>query len=277
MGGKDSSDTTVDTNYGYVITADEWYSGPTNIPGARADFGLGNVDLDSGGNIEGMIAIGGDGETGPTIAYKYVTSAGSYLAAFNGRATGGTILYDGDYTVHTFTTTGTFTILHGFTLDLEYYIVAGGGGGGGSYCNSGLGGEVIRAGGGGGGGQVLVPISHYCCRKLSCYCRNRRSWRCINGYPLDQMGGTGNSSKIEFGVSTPESYGGFGGIAQWRWWSWVVLMVLVMGEAIRILYDAGPPASLCMQEEEEMDSFMLVKTQQVHKQVKAVPRHVPSL
>jgi hypothetical protein len=54
-------------------------------------------------------------------------------------ATGGTITYSGDYTVHTFTTSGTFEITSG-TDDVEYWLVAGGGGG---------------SNGGGGAGQIL--------------------------------------------------------------------------------------------------------------------------
>ncbi|MCK9369102.1 hypothetical protein M0R04_04040 [Candidatus Dojkabacteria bacterium] len=61
-------------------------------------------------------------------------------------ATGGTITYSGGYTIHTFTTDGTFTSL-GIT-NVEILVVAGGGGGGGGI--SGWGGS----GGGGAGGIV---------------------------------------------------------------------------------------------------------------------------
>ena len=57
-------------------------------------------------------------------------------------ATGGAITYDGLYTVHTFTTTGTFTITQ--SGNVEYLVVAGGGGGSGKY------------GGGGGAGEFLT-------------------------------------------------------------------------------------------------------------------------
>lgn len=63
-------------------------------------------------------------------------------------ATGGTITYSGGRTIHTFTSSGTFTVL---TLDLaaqvEALVVAGGGGGG-SYV-----------GGGGGAGGVIYNAS----------------------------------------------------------------------------------------------------------------------
>ena len=59
-------------------------------------------------------------------------------------ATGGTVTYTGEYTVHTFTSSGTFTVNSG-SRDIEYLVVGGGGGGGGSN----------GAGGGGGGGGVV--------------------------------------------------------------------------------------------------------------------------
>jgi hypothetical protein len=57
-------------------------------------------------------------------------------------ATGGTITQSGGYTIHTFTSSGTFTVTSGG--DMEYLIVAGGGAGG------------YNHGGGGGGGGVLT-------------------------------------------------------------------------------------------------------------------------
>jgi len=57
-------------------------------------------------------------------------------------ATGGTITTDGDYKVHKFTSSGTFTITQlGTDEVVEYLVVAGGGAGGG-----------FNAGGGGAGG-----------------------------------------------------------------------------------------------------------------------------
>jgi hypothetical protein len=65
-------------------------------------------------------------------------------------ATGGTITDDGTYQYHTFTTSGTFTILSGSSM-LEYLVVAGGGGGGSSSVNS-------SCGGGGAGGMLYGSI-----------------------------------------------------------------------------------------------------------------------
>lgn len=60
-------------------------------------------------------------------------------------ATGGTITTAGDYTYHTFTTSGTFAVTSG-SRDIDYLVVAGGGGGGGVAPTGGY-----HAGGGGGG------------------------------------------------------------------------------------------------------------------------------
>ena len=56
-------------------------------------------------------------------------------------ATGGTITTDGDYKVHTFNSSGTFTISNvGELPELEYLVVAGGGGGSDTYGGGGAGG-----------------------------------------------------------------------------------------------------------------------------------------
>lgn len=63
-------------------------------------------------------------------------------------AYGGTITYDGDDTIHTFTSSGTLVIGNDMRT-IEALVVAGGGGGG-TYANS-------RSAGGGGGGIVYEP------------------------------------------------------------------------------------------------------------------------
>jgi hypothetical protein len=68
------------------------------------------------------------------------------------QATGGTITTSGDYKIHTFTSSGTFTVTElgnpiGGPNDVDYMVVAGGGGGG-----------YLQAGGGGAGGfRESVP------------------------------------------------------------------------------------------------------------------------
>jgi hypothetical protein len=59
-------------------------------------------------------------------------------------ASGGTVSYVGDYTVHTFTSSGTFTLYSGG--EIEYLIVAGGGAGGSGYQGGGGGAGGLRTG-----------------------------------------------------------------------------------------------------------------------------------
>ena len=59
-------------------------------------------------------------------------------------ATGGTITYDGSATIHTYTSSGTFTPSSSFNL--ETLIVAGGGGGGGNHGGGGAAGGIVYHG-----------------------------------------------------------------------------------------------------------------------------------
>jgi len=70
-------------------------------------------------------------------SYKW-TKAAAWPGAF--QATGGTITNVGGYTIHTFTTSGTFNVVSG-AFNVDYLVVAGGGGG-----------APYRGGGGGAGG-----------------------------------------------------------------------------------------------------------------------------
>lgn len=80
------------------------------------------------------------------VTYAYTTTAGwmpMHEASLYTTATGGTVSTDGDYKVHTFTSSGTFTVTQvGTDNTVEYLVVAGGGGGGSD-----------RGGGGGAGGM----------------------------------------------------------------------------------------------------------------------------
>lgn len=86
-----------------------------------------------------------------TVTNKYTNIGGVWreeLSFFT--ATGGTVTTSGDYKIHKFTSSGTFSVTYGGTLSNLY--VVGGGGGGGLYSES----ERTRNGGGGGGGYVAV-------------------------------------------------------------------------------------------------------------------------
>lgn len=67
-------------------------------------------------------------------------------------ATGGIISYDGEYKIHTFNASGTFTITHGSASNVQALVVAGGGAGGSSNVS-------LGGGGGGGAGGVLQSSS----------------------------------------------------------------------------------------------------------------------
>lgn len=70
--------------------------------------------------------------------------------------TGGTQTIDGDYAVHTYTTSGTFFFDNqvGESVDVEYLVIAGGGAGG------------RDIGGGGGAGGLFDIVIHFLCLEM---------------------------------------------------------------------------------------------------------------
>ena len=74
--------------------------------------------------------------------YYRITNDSAPISGVCSSASGGTIADIGGYRIHTFTTSGTFTVAGGIN-NVDVLVVAGGGGGGGS-----------TAGGGGGGGVI---------------------------------------------------------------------------------------------------------------------------
>lgn len=66
-------------------------------------------------------------------------------------ATGGTVTYDGDYAVHTFASSGTFTITYRATSGLTYNLLCLGGGANGDIGTDVTGGDTSGGIGGGGG------------------------------------------------------------------------------------------------------------------------------
>ena len=124
-----------------------------------------------------------------------VRSASNYYSGASGSpvtATGGTITTDGDYTIHSFTSTsgGTFTTDTAQSVDL---LVVAGGGGGGAYC-----------GGGGGAGGYISTIAHAI---------TPASYSVTVG--AGGAAGTGSSSgavglNSQFGAMTAAVGGGFG-------------------------------------------------------------------
>ncbi|KKQ06027.1 MAG: hypothetical protein US16_C0027G0005 [Candidatus Moranbacteria bacterium GW2011_GWE2_36_40] len=109
----------------------------------------------SGITLSSGLIIGGDTVT--------ITGTGFLVGSIS--ATGGTITTDGDYTVHTFTTNGTFTA--DASLPVEVLVVAGGGGSAGGY-----------EGGAGGGGGVQY----------------HSGWQVSAGTPVGVTVGTGGAA-----------------------------------------------------------------------------------
>lgn len=90
------------------------------------------------------------------------STSNSLTATVSAAPSGGTITTFGDYKVHTFTSSGTFSVPAGFpTTSVSFLAVAGGGGGGCGNTGSALGGA-----GGGGGGMIsstttINPSTNY--------------------------------------------------------------------------------------------------------------------
>lgn len=83
---------------------------------------------------------------GDVLAYDQ--PSGNWINSPGFVAEGGSITYDGNYVIHTFTSSGTFKVAKGGKF-IELLVVAGGGGGGEGGAGQ------AQAGGGGGGGGVL--------------------------------------------------------------------------------------------------------------------------
>jgi len=116
-----------------------------------------------------------DSATGQWVPKEYKTSNGAY--GTNGyylklsnlypglvtSASGGTITTDGDYKVHTFNSSGTFTVstITGGDAALDFLVIGGGGGGGYSYGGGGgAGGYRTSYGSTSGGGAVAeLPLA----------------------------------------------------------------------------------------------------------------------
>ena len=95
-----------------------------------------------GGGNGGSSSFFAEGGSGIVIV-RYKAAASSEQSC----GTGGSVTTDGDYTIHTFTSTGTFEVTDSTLADVEVLVVGGGGGGG------------QDRGGGGGGGAVLYSAS----------------------------------------------------------------------------------------------------------------------
>ena len=94
-----------------------------------------------------IIGIGGSYEgSSSALSLDGLTLASGSITGMYRSGTGGFITNNGSYTIHSFTTVGTFTFTPTFNGTVEVLIVGGGGGGGRNL-----------GGGGGGGGVIYIP------------------------------------------------------------------------------------------------------------------------
>ena len=162
-------------------------------------------------------------ETGEWIPKAYKTSSGAYgtngfylkfTDAYPGTiaATGGTITTSGDYKVHTFNSSGTFTVtgITGGEGAIDYLVIAGGGGGGYSYGGGGGAGgyrtSYGSASGGGSGPEARVQVK---AQQYTITVGSGGPFAPGNSNPADA---TGNASSIAgTGFTTISSVAGGGG------------------------------------------------------------------
>ena len=111
--------------------------------GTLAKYNLVDQTVDAFEDGSGIDASVSTGEA-RNAAGKYYSGTSSAAVT----ATGGTITTDGDYTIHSFTSTGSSTFTTDTAQSVDLLVVAAGGGGGG-YC-----------GGGGGAGGYISTIGH---------------------------------------------------------------------------------------------------------------------
>ena len=124
-----------DSNYGYDGTANTGGGGG----GAHYNAPAAGTDTRSSRGGSGIVIV-----RYPTAGY---TTPG-YVSNATMASVGGTITYSGGYTIHTFTSSGTFTVNSG-SGNVEYLVVGGGGGGG----------RHSGAGGGGGGFRTATDYA----------------------------------------------------------------------------------------------------------------------
>ena len=118
------------------------------VAGFVGSSGTGALTLPSGttGEQPSTGLVGGMIRFNETVGKMEFYNGTVWLSIAGISATGGTITNADGYTIHTFTSSGTFTMIAGGQVD--YLIVAGGGGGGSRH-----------AGGGGAGGVLFGTIS----------------------------------------------------------------------------------------------------------------------
>ena len=158
----------------------------------------------NGSNIQGSADDSALDQTGDTAVLVYIDSTKGWLYTQENTvtpvsnaefvaATGGTITTSGDYKIHTFTSSGTFTVTSAGNAagsdSVDYFVVAGGGGGGGGQ-------EDDSAGGGGGGGFRLSNSTNMPAPTTSPLASPAGIPVSAQGYPITVGGGGAGSPGI---------------------------------------------------------------------------------
>ena len=131
---------------GLVTTANVEVGGDLTVSGVVGSSETGALTLPSGTTAQQPTGVAGMIRFNETVGKMEFYNGTVWLSIAGISATGGTITNADGYKIHTFTSSGTFTMITGG--DVEYLIVAGGGGGG-----------SVHAGGGGAGGVLFGTIS----------------------------------------------------------------------------------------------------------------------
>ena len=143
-----SGNVAVDTDTLFVDSVNDRVGVGTNAPGAELHVaGTGAIVVPSGTTAQQPTGVAGMIRFNTTVGKLelYNGTVWSFIGGVS--ATGGAVTNVGGYTIHTFTSSGTFTVVSGG--EVEYLVVAGGGGGGSSW----------EGGGGGAGGLMNGTLS----------------------------------------------------------------------------------------------------------------------
>ena len=162
------------------------------------DTGISNATWTTAGRPSSPVA----GQRGfNTTLGKMEAYVGTQWRAMSGlfSATGGTITTSGDYTIHTFTSDGTFT--PNMASEVEYLVVAGGGGGGR---------ETYYGSGGGAGGYLTATGFAVAATGLTVTIGAGGAGNSGGGSPY--TGANGSNSVF----STITAIGGGGGVTQYQ-------------------------------------------------------------
>ena len=162
--------TRIAVGYPHTHSSEKQYAGAVHV----FDYGVVSPEVPSP-------AVNASNSSSPGAVSVSCSSDG------NSRATGGTVTTFGDYTIHTFTSSGTFQVTDSTLTEVELLVVGGGGGGsGGGYSST-----EYRAGGGGGGAVV-----HHASKNVA-----------VQSYTVSIGDGGGGGNGVLGGVGSPSSFG----------------------------------------------------------------------